>query len=358
MANGKIVNGRDVMMLWGHATPRDDDHTTSSSAAPLPILLVLAFLTTLFMVLRGAAVADETPHHDVKQFVVHSTWNESRNDEFPQVLLYRQKWKNLGFSIQLTPNEDIRNDITTLHELEPSLKLLEMFDGLDTTNMKFDVWRYTKLYLEGGIYADVDVEPLEGVQRLASLAESSNKPILFEESNWPSNIVTQTLIPLVSDYNHLPAYGTCLVISPMQPRNVFFLQLLREMNPSQWKDVAEPTRTLMTVGPGFVTKFINEHPASSIFLIGYKERALIYIHHGFGTWKSWLPKEFVFAGKGIMCITILILVWRFKRRWKRRRKHDATKYKPKTDTREETAPLLDGLQLRKRHNHSPETVEM
>ncbi len=61
MANGEIVNGRDVMMLWRHATPRDDDHTTSSSAAPLPILLVLAFLTTLFMVLRGAAVADETP---------------------------------------------------------------------------------------------------------------------------------------------------------------------------------------------------------------------------------------------------------------------------------------------------------
>jgi hypothetical protein len=166
-----------------------------------------------------------------------------------------------------------------------------MFDGLDTTNMKFDVWRYTKLYLEGGIYADVDVEPLEGVQRLASLAESSNKPILFEESNWPSNIVTQTLIPLVSDYNHLPAYGTCLVISPMQPRNVFFLQLLREMNPSQWKDVAEPTRTLMTVGPGFVTKFINEHPASSIFLIGYKERAFLH--------SSWVWHLEVVATQGI-----------------------------------------------------------
>lgn len=299
------------------------------------------------------------------KFVVHSTWNESRNDEFPQVLLYRQKWQKLGFSVQLTPNQDIRNDIQKLNDLAPSLNLLEMFDNLSTTNMKFDVWRYTKLFLEGGIYSDVDVEPLEGIKRYAALSESTNKPILFEESAWPSNIVTKFIIPLLSDYDRLPAYGTCLLISPTQPRNEFFIQLLRDMHPSEWLHVKEPKRTLMSVGPGHVTRFITEHPSSeSILRVGYKQRASVYIHHGFGTWKSWMPKEVVLARRSIVGIGILFLLYKFVKRWKHRpavRKalqHDAANNDESAiDTaRKDMTSLVDGLQLRKRHNHSPETV--
>jgi len=287
------------------------------------------------------------------KFVVHSTWNESRNDEFPQVLEYRRKWQQLGFPVVVTPNQDIRNDIQTLDTLEPSLSLLQKFDNLATTNMKFDVWRYTKLYLEGGMYADVDVEPLEGVVRYTALADSSHRPIIFEESNWPSNVVTRFLIPKLSDYDHLPAYGTCLVISPTTPRNDFFLQLLREMHPDEWLNVKEPKRTLMSVGPGHVTRFVQTHVSDAI-LVGYRERSSVYIHHGFGTWKSWAPKEIVLASRSIVGVVLLLLVWKSNKRWKRQKK-EPTSVKHADDDME-AAPLIDGQQLRKRHNHSPETV--
>jgi hypothetical protein len=80
------------------------------------------------------------------QFVVHSTWNESRNDEFPQVAEYLLKWQALDFTVSVTTNHAIRKDVVTLDRLIPSIELLKMFDNLATTNMKFDVWRYgTKL---------------------------------------------------------------------------------------------------------------------------------------------------------------------------------------------------------------------
>lgn len=224
------------------------------------------------------------------QFVVHSTWNESRNDEFPQVLEYRQKWKALGFTVSVTPNHAIRKDIVTLDRLVPSIELLKIFDALATTNMKFDVWRYAKLYLEGGIYADVDVEPLSVLKKWVAISRKQQKPVLFEESNWPSNVLTRTLIPLVSDYEQLPAYGTCVVISP-GPRHELFLTLLQEMHPERWLHVKEPKRTLMSVGPGLVTEFVQKH-AGEVILVPYKQRATVYVHHGFGTWKSWVPKEY------------------------------------------------------------------
>ena len=288
------------------------------------------------------------------KFVVYSTWNESRNVEFPQVLEYRQKWQQVGFPVMLTPNQDIRKDIVELDTQVPSLKLLEKFDNLATTNMKYDVWRYAKLYLNGGIYADVDVEPLEGLVEYASLSESSNQPIIFEESSWPNNWLTRFLIPLVSDYDHLPAYGTCLVISPTTPRNDFFLQLLQDMHPDEWLHVNEPKRTLMSVGPGFVTRFVQQHPRHAI-LVGYKDRHKVYIHHGFGTWKSWMPKEIVLAERGIVGAVILLVLYKTHKRWKPRRKTHANAT-PVGEGDSETLPFTDGQQLRKRHNHSPETV--
>lgn len=303
----------------------------------------------------------------IPKLVVHSTWNESRNDEFPQVLEYRQKWLSLGFEVKVTPNQDIRSDIVALDKLEPSLFLLQMFDyHLATTNMKYDVWRYTKLYLEGGIYADADVEPLEGILHYASLSSQENKPIIFEESNWPSNTFTKTLIPLVSDYHHLPAYGTCLVVSPSTPHNAFLLSLLKEMHPDDWKHVKEPKRTLMSVGPGHVTQYIQTHPDESI-LVGYKQRSTVYIHHGFGTWKSWMPKEVAILCKSITGILLLLILWKkFNKTWRIQRQHDnkrqhAASVVPTTfssnDEQDEAAlSLVDQAHLRKRHNHSPETT--
>ena len=205
----------------------------------------------------------------------------------------------------MTPNDAIRKDIIALNDLEPSLNLLNMFDNLATTNMKFDVWRYTKLYLEGGLYADVDVEPLERVVDYATAARKESKPVIFEESSWPNNALSRFLIPLLSDYDELPAYGTCVVISAA-PKSDFFLDLLRDMHPDEWLKVREPKRTLMSVGPGHVTQFVKRQDPSKMLLVGYKDRRQVYIHHGFGTWKSWMPKEYLILGNAFIVIIVLL----------------------------------------------------
>jgi len=243
------------------------------------------------------------PTNNKQQLVIHSTWNESRNEEFPEVLDFRRKWQTLGFNVSIVPNEYIRKDIETLDREVPSLGLLKMFDNLTSTIMTFDVWRFTKLYLAGGIFADVDVEPLQGIIQHVQLSQDRNVAVLFEETNWPDNMFSRFIIPKISDYTELPAYGTCVLISP-GPRNPFFLDVLREMHPEKWVHFKEPTRTLMSAGPGHVTRFVKKR--KDVFLVGWKERQSAYIHHGFGTWKSWSPKELAIVNHIVRVVIIML----------------------------------------------------
>ncbi len=249
--------------------------------------------------------------------VIHSTWNESRNDEFPEVIKYRNIWEDLGYIIAVTPNDRIHEDVARLDALFPSHQFLSKFEQLATKNMQFDFWRYAKLYLEGGVYADVDVEPLPGISDWIDRARSENKTIFFEEANVPDKAIYRFLVPLVSDYTELPAYATCVVISP-GPGASIFVDILDEMDPKRWLHIREPKRTLLSVGPGYVTHFIKQRQEHDMFTVSYKQRKLAYSHHGFGTWKSWLPKEYILA-LTITPLVILVLVaikyQRIKRAW-------------------------------------------
>jgi Glycosyltransferase sugar-binding region containing DXD motif len=255
------------------------------------------------VMLKEAPISSSPP----ASLVVHSTWNESNNEAFPQVLEYRHKWEALGFEISLTPDEAIRNDILALHMLEPSLDLLNLFDNLATNVMRYDVWRYTKLYLDGGLYADVDIEPLMGggIADYVKQSQLSGLPVFFEESNLPSNIFTRFIIPQVSDYMYFPSYGNSVMIAP-GPQNAFFLDLLRSMHPEKWRLTAEPKRTLMSTGPGLVTQFIKHQP-STVVIVGYLDRKQAYIHHMFGTWKSWMPREYWVAYYFTMAMSMMLV---------------------------------------------------
>lgn len=249
--------------------------------------------------------------------VIHSTWNESRNNEFPEVLQYRSRWEDLGFLIAVTGNDKIEEDVARLDKLFPSHKFLSKFQRLATKNMQFDFWRYTKLYLEGGVYADVDVEPLPGIADWIERARHENKTVFFEEANVPDNAFSRFVVPLVSDYTELPAYATCVVISP-GPGASIFVDILDDMDPQRWLHVREPRRTLLSVGPGYVTHFIKHRDENDMIKVSYKQRKLAYAHHGFGTWKSWLPKEYILV-LTITPLAVLALIaikyQRMKRVW-------------------------------------------
>ena len=225
--------------------------------------------------------------HSMEALVVHSTWNEERTSEYPQVEEYRSEWQALGFETRVTPNHEIRQDILRLvNTTRGNDRLLHIFDSLGTTNMQFDFWRYAKLYLEGGLYADVDVQPHSAILKWQLLATEQVSVVLFEESpEWMTHsTLIRWMLPWISNYQQLPSYASCLVISP-EPRAHFFLDLLHAVDPNQWKDVSEPRKTLMTVGPGHLTDFVTKHREKGVLVATRSQGQQVYNHVGFGTWK-------------------------------------------------------------------------
>ncbi|CAB9509125.1 Glycosyltransferase sugar-binding region containing DXD motif [Seminavis robusta] len=232
---------------------------------------------------QDVVVKAAVPAH--QQHKVWSTWNESRTEEFPQILEYRGHWERFGFEVAITPNSDIRQDVEALVRETQAPQFLQAFDSLATTNMQYDFWRYAKLYLNGGIYADVDVDPLTDIAYWQALAEEQNKVVIFEETaSFAANSTLMELLrPYVTNFQEFPSYASCVLIAPA-PKAPFFLDLIHTIHPDQWVNVPEPTRTLMTAGPGLLTRFAKTR--RDVIMASKAQGKLSYVHNGFGTWKS------------------------------------------------------------------------
>jgi hypothetical protein len=251
--------------------------------------------------------------------IVHSTWNEELNDKFPQVLEYRSAWKQLGYDVQITNNADIRSDVVRLQEEQNEDDFLGVFDSLETENMQYDFWRYTKLYLEGGVYSDVDVEPHEEMPQWELKATEKNSVVVFEESpTWVGNCtICKAFRPLVSNFPEFPAYASCVIISPGK-RAPFFLDILRQVDPEQWQDTREPRKTLMTAGPGLLTVFAKTRDD---VLVGTRnDGKQAYTHRGFGTWKPKSTLAFEKYGALFVLVTGFALFYAMKQRTRQRLK--------------------------------------
>lgn len=250
--------------------------------------------------------------------IVHFTWNERLNDHYPQVLEYRNRWQIAGFQVRVTPNADIRNDVVTLEKALHRSDMIPKFDSLETDNMRYDYWRYTKLYLEGGVYSDVDVLPGLALHDWVKKSASTNHPVFFEGSNWPHNGFFRFFVPLVSDYQSLPSMDTCLVISAT-PGSKALIALLDAMDPGKWANAPEPRKTLMAVGPGIVSEFTRSRP--DVIKVYFWDRKRAYKHVGFGTWKSGVPREYNYLIQStflLLLLAMMILLARYFNKMARR----------------------------------------
>jgi hypothetical protein len=79
-----------------------------------------------------------------------------------------------------------------------------------------DFWRYTKLFLEGGVYADANVEPLDKIVKWVRWARLENQTVFFEESNFHNMIylLSHIVVPLVTNYTELPTFATVSFFRP------------------------------------------------------------------------------------------------------------------------------------------------
>lgn len=233
------------------------------------------------------------------------------------VLEYRSHWEKYGFEVRVTPNEDIRNDVKKLANETQQNHLLEKFDNLKTRNMQFDFWRFSKLYLVGGTYADVDIDPKSHIEYWQQKAKDENSVVIFEESATIAahSKVIQFLRPFVSNFQEFPSYASCVIIAP-RPKAPFFLDVLNAVDMDQWSSEKEPRRTLMTTGPGLLTRVAKTRKTNDIILASRADGLKTYSHNGFGTWKSSSTKRFEQHSSFVSIIALAYFLWKT---WKTRK---------------------------------------
>lgn len=77
--------------------------------------------------------------------------------------LYHENWKNKnpGFVVEVI-NDDIMS-LLVYHYYNSVPEVIEAFDSLPTHMLKADFFRYLILYVKGGVFADIDTNPLQPV---------------------------------------------------------------------------------------------------------------------------------------------------------------------------------------------------
>jgi len=68
---------------------------------------------------------------------------------------WRASWLKLNFSIRTADDAQALRDIQRVAVAVP--QITRVYIALETAVQRADVWRYAILWLEGGVYADIDV---------------------------------------------------------------------------------------------------------------------------------------------------------------------------------------------------------
>lgn len=93
---------------------------------------------------------------------IWQTWNEDieKNEELN---MFHQNWinKNPGFVLEVI-NDDIMS-LLVYHYYNSVPEVIEAFDSLPTAMLKADFFRFLILYVKGGVFADIDTNPLQPV---------------------------------------------------------------------------------------------------------------------------------------------------------------------------------------------------
>lgn len=93
---------------------------------------------------------------------IWQSWNQDPNDNI-ELAMYHSNWlgKNPGFVLEVI-NDDIMS-LLVYHYYNSVPEVIEAFDALPTAMLKADFFRFLILYVKGGVFADIDTNPLQPV---------------------------------------------------------------------------------------------------------------------------------------------------------------------------------------------------
>ena len=193
-----------------------------------------------------------------KDFDKSKIWQECHNKFID---MYQ---KQEGFTIKIYDNEDIYSiveqyfpeDIGTVKEIKIGAVLA-------------DIFRYLILYLEGGIYADMDCEPLKNITSILDTFSTSDM------------ILSTTEVQV------------CQWFIVCKPNLSIFKELYKEaLNNTKDREFITAHSVIHSTGPGFFGKKIKQ---SNIYNITYlKQHSYtndIIKHHGTKSWDNFTKKR-------------------------------------------------------------------
>ena len=126
-------------------------HSAKLVAGTLDSLLLLAVFT-----LPNSSTNSRGAVRLRRPMMLHQTVSSTMNLSVTE-RKWRQSWEELGFQLQISDDARCRDDVVGLSYLTGNPDYLAVYDALETGVQRSDMWRYTALYLYGGVYADVDV---------------------------------------------------------------------------------------------------------------------------------------------------------------------------------------------------------
>lgn len=115
---------------------------------------------------------------------------------------------------------------------------LEMYDGFDHPIQRADVIRYMWLYINGGVYMDLDYEPMRNIEPLFN---SGAEVYLIKSPNMAKYLTNSFMAS--------------------KPRCSFWLEVLEEVKARtklrEWWAHGKHLKVMMTTGPGVVSKAVE-----------------------------------------------------------------------------------------------------
>lgn len=245
-----------------------------------------------------------TPWLTVHQ-TVHDSLGLSASEQ-----AWSNSWRRLGFEVRTADDAQVRDDVCRLVRETGRADFLRVFDGLETSIQRSDVWRYAILYLDGGVYADIDVVAHAPIAEL--LVADTSRPLVFTESlplfDWlPHAVVgrvgTLALSLGLTDLVRLPQRRNCLMAAPRRDRLMLrTLELVvARFDSARGKPLApEPTRTLELTGPGVYTDAVQAereaHGGARLRFVSRLEGLRYFEHVAQGSWKTYLDDAAVHGG--------------------------------------------------------------
>ena len=136
--------------------------------------------------------------------------------------------------------------------------LLKTYDDLQLGVQKADMFRYIVLYAFGGVYADIDVEPLKSLNPIRDWSPC----ILSQEPNAHHQIANYRLYGSRAELNHTLACNAFMACRPGHPFFFYLLSRIVEVSVAVTSTKCSLESTLECTGPHLMTKALTFYKLS------------------------------------------------------------------------------------------------